>query len=158
MLPPYWGIPKLPIALSWVPFMLSGEVTDKLFFSTTNRASEQKGEERRSHGRRRKERRWCFCFIVEISASTQKGLRKKWASRLNWRVEGWNQCFYLNSIVERFTVEEVLQSARVARETPKKIKLGFFSSFFSTFLVRVEKTLDDSESKRLETDGSITLN
>lgn len=38
MLPPYWGIPKLPMALSWVPLIFSGDVTLKLFFSTTNLA------------------------------------------------------------------------------------------------------------------------
>lgn len=41
MLPPYWGIPKLPIALSYVPLILSGDVTVKLFFSTTNLAADR---------------------------------------------------------------------------------------------------------------------
>lgn len=44
MLPPYWGIPKFPIALSCVPLMLSGDVTVKLFFSTTNFAIDGGGE------------------------------------------------------------------------------------------------------------------
>lgn len=37
MLPPYWGMPKFPMALSWVPLILSGDATLRLFFSTTNR-------------------------------------------------------------------------------------------------------------------------
>ena len=36
MVPPYCGTPKLPMALSWTPFKLSGDVTVKLFCSTTN--------------------------------------------------------------------------------------------------------------------------
>lgn len=36
IVPPYWGTPKFPIAHSYIPFIDSGDVTFKLFFSTTN--------------------------------------------------------------------------------------------------------------------------
>lgn len=39
MLPPYCGTPKLPMALSCLPRSDVGDVTIRLFFSTTNRAS-----------------------------------------------------------------------------------------------------------------------
>ena len=38
MLPPYCGIPKFPIALSCFPLSPLGDVTIRLFFSTTNLA------------------------------------------------------------------------------------------------------------------------
>ena len=154
MLPPYWGIPKFPIALSWVPFMLSGEVTDKLFFSTTNRASEKKGIERSRQGRR-KQRRWfclCCCFIVEISASTirpnSKGSDTKKAQTYSLsELERW--LLKITSCLNSIAICECC-----SRNT-EKIKFGSF------FFFHVSGASEDfgrrRRVKKLKANGSIYI-
>ena len=51
MLPPYCGIPKFPIALSRCPRSEVGDVTIRLFFSTTKRASTAAADASSASGR-----------------------------------------------------------------------------------------------------------